>query len=196
MSYSDIVEPPDPHDAPWLTLAQAAFIMQKKPQTLLRWIRKGLINYNKLWAHNLETGEGIMIHQSEMDRFRYPWRHIWRIDDRINCLHILVEKLKAKINGGEDAPAQIRKHGTDILNLERRTIQEEYQREKVQKRVDALDERLDKLKELNPEFLNVLDVRLQEVEQKVECIIQVLDRLTEKKPKVRALYKFIFGEKE
>lgn len=107
--------PSDPR-SPWVTLEQAAYLMGVEPEEVKEYIDRGLLLASKASLF----GEGpIMIHQTEMDRFRHPWKHIWRLDDRINAQQRLVETLKEKINGGGDVPSRLN-------DLERRMIGAEY----------------------------------------------------------------------
>lgn len=84
---------------PVVNLEQAAFIMQVHPEQLLGWIREGLVLTIKRF--DTDDPSTIRIHQTELDRFRHPWKHIWRLDKRIDSQQKLVETLKQRINNAE-----------------------------------------------------------------------------------------------
>ena len=82
--------------ASYITIEQAAFIMQESVETLMDFIRGGLLLCHK---GTLDGDGPVMIHQSELDRFKRPWKHVWRLDDRINALQTRLESLIKKTSG-------------------------------------------------------------------------------------------------
>lgn len=80
--------------ASYVTIDQAAFIMQEPVETLMEFIRGGLL---LCYKPSLDSDGPVLIHQSELDRFRRPWKHVWRLDDRINGLQGRLEIMVNRI---------------------------------------------------------------------------------------------------
>jgi hypothetical protein len=78
-----------------LRLSQAAYLMGLKVETLSAMVEREEVLCIK-GRRDPHTGE-IMIHESELHRFEHPWKHIARLDERVNALQELVETLKKKI---------------------------------------------------------------------------------------------------
>lgn len=137
---------PDPRVSPYVTIEQAAFIMQETPETLREWINKGL-----MFCLRTFPGKPLMIHQSEFDRFRQPWKHIWRLDQRISALHGLLEEFKKKIIGGDTVQDA-------ILNLELIGDRLKAEVEEIQQELGDIRVRISKT-EVQPAAITKADVR-------------------------------------
>lgn len=154
------VQPPEEYGTPYVSLAQAAFIMQEPEEVLIDWIKKGLLLAFKVG--NKEFPNFYQIHQSELNRFRHPWKHIWRLDERITCLQKLLDIFKHKINMGQTA----------------------------QQRLDAFASRLSEMQyqsgkhtELTKQILDVFNESLAEMKKRVDIIYSyvVMPPTTKKK---------------
>lgn len=95
------VKPPLEYGTPYINLEQAAFLMQEPEEVVTDWISKGLLLAVKMGRAG--GRQEYQIHQSELNRFRHPWKHIWRIDERISGFQNLVETLKQRINMDDTA---------------------------------------------------------------------------------------------
>ena len=80
-----------------INIYEAAYLMGVSVETVKKMIDAGELLYVKSGGKELDH---IVIHESEMTRFQHPWKHIFRLDERINAQQSLVETLKAKINAG------------------------------------------------------------------------------------------------
>lgn len=80
--------------AEYITIDQAAFIMQEPVKKLMKYINGGLM---LCYKPSLNGDGPVMIHQSEMDRFKHPWKHIWRIDARLNDIQKRYEKIQGML---------------------------------------------------------------------------------------------------
>jgi hypothetical protein len=114
--------------APYITLEQAAHIMQQSPEQILQWIDQGVMLCYKPARDKDGT---IMIHQSEMDRFRHPWKHIWRLDDRLNGIQGRLETHIKRVEGREDASSRLDSVETSL-----------FQFEELAERLDALERKV------------------------------------------------------
>jgi hypothetical protein len=112
--------PPFDHSQQYVSLEQAAFIMQETPNTLIEWIDKGLmLSYKARSVKGDETRNFPEIHQSELDRFLHPWKHVRRLDDRINAQQQKVDILTKKFDGDGTINHMLSSHASRIYHVEK-----------------------------------------------------------------------------
>jgi hypothetical protein len=178
----DLIPPSPQLEGPWVTLDQAAFIMQEHPETVRSWIDKGLLLANK---STLYSEEGpVMIHQTELDRFRHPWKHIWRLDARIDAQQKLVETLKVKIGGGEDMPTRMKNVEDQVWE-----ISDNSERiDELTRTVQRLTERIIAVEALD-DGVNVLSADLASLGGRFEKLEGAVKRLAKKVKDLVAAHK-------
>ena len=145
--------------ASYVTIEQAAFIMQESVETLMDFIRGGLLLCHK---GSLDNDGPVMIHQSELDRFKRPWKHVWRLDDRINGLQGRLEALIKKTEGSRGMD--------DILS-------------QTQLRVSILEESVEEmelvdksLKQIDIESMSEVVSQLCDDVENIKCEVESINR--------------------
>jgi|GEM_PF-6178292 uncharacterized coiled-coil protein SlyX len=132
----------------YITITEAAYLMGFSEEIVLKMIEKGELLCKK-------GNVPVLIHESEMSRFQHPWKHICRLEQRINAQQNLVETLKSRV--------PMRETGFDV-----QVNNVEYLLNELRGEVNSMKDGLAKIMEKLPALIETVDA-LQSKQKRKPC---------------------------
>ena len=134
----------------YITINEAAYLMGFSVETIQKMIEKGELLVNR-------ATNPMLIHDSEIGRFQHPWKHIFRLDQRINAQQALIEIIKTSGLHGAGT-----RDGLDVqvndLQYELRELEERVQSLTMQN--NMLNEKIGRIMEKFPALVETVDALL------------------------------------
>ena len=141
----------------YITINEAAYLMGFSVDTVQKMIDKGELLVNR-------GTNPLLIHDSEIGRFQHPWKHIFRLDQRMNALQEVIEIIKKRDLHGSFAGHR------DGLNVQVNDLQYELR---------ELEERVQSLTMQN----NMLNDKIGRIMEKFPALVETVDALLAKQKK-------------